>query len=159
MQTSPTTPISAPSSSGRVPLRLQLRDASSPGQVDGVWWPQSRNLQTEARDLVDNLPATAGHINRLLFSRPDWDDAMVGGRGARRVQTARGPVKVGSFPSDDTQLMILAMASGQRLRLAVVPSHTEPAKAQARMDAVEREVPSSDADRGWAIWDDEAPSH
>jgi hypothetical protein len=158
MRTSPTTAIPDSPTSGRVPLRLRLRDPVVHGQVDGVWWPQSRNLQAEARDLVDNLPAAAGRINRLLFSRPDWDDALVDGRGARRVQTGRGPVKMGSFPSDDTQLMILAMATGQRLRIAVVPSDTESAEAQARMDAVERAVPAGDADRAWAIWDDEAPS-
>jgi hypothetical protein len=126
--------------------------------VDGVWWPQSRNLQTEAADLVNNLPSSVGHINRLLFSRPDWDDALVGGRGARRVQTGRGPVKVGSFPSDDTQLMILTMANGQRLRLDVVPSDTEPAEAQARVDAVDDEISAVHADRARTIWDDEVPS-
>jgi hypothetical protein len=108
---------------------------------------------------VDNLPATAGRINRLLFSRPDWDDALVGGRGARRVRTGRGPVKVGSFPSDDTQLMVLTMATGQRLRLAVVPSDTDPAEAQARIDAVDAAVPAGGGgDRTQMIWDDEAPS-
>jgi hypothetical protein len=126
--------------------------------VDGVWWPQSRHLQTEAADLVDNLPRSVGHVNRLLFSRPDWDDALVGGRGARRVQTGRGPVKVGSFPSDDTQLMILTMATGQRLRLDVVPSDTEPAVAQARINAVDEETPDVHADRARTIWDDEVPS-
>lgn len=105
---------------------------------------------------MDNLPVAAGRINRLLFSRPDWDDALVDGRGARKVQTGRGPVKMGSFPSDDTRLMILAMATGQRLHIAVVPSDTDPAEAQARLDAVENALPTGDAGR--AIWDDEAPS-
>lgn len=158
MKTSPAKLIPDSPPSERLPLRLRLRDAATRGQVDGVWWPQSRNLQTEARDLVDNMPRAAGRINRLLFSRPDWDDALVDGRGARRVQTGRGPVKMGSFPSDDTQLMILAMATGQRLRLAVVPSDTDPAQAEAWMDAVDDTARTADADRAWAIWDDEAPS-
>ena len=159
METSPTTPTPISAASGRVRLRLRLRHPATFGQVDGVWWPQSRNLQEEAADLVDNLPATAGRINRLLFSRPDWDDAVVGGRGARKIQTGRGPVKVGSFPSDDTQLMVLTMATGPRLRLAVVPSDTDPAEARARMDAVDAAVPAGDGG-DWArmIWDDEAPS-
>jgi hypothetical protein len=126
--------------------------------VDGVWWPQSRNLQTEAADLVDNLPVAAGRINRLLFSRPDWDDAVVGGRGARKVQTGRGPVKMGSFPSDDTQLMILTMASGQRLRLDVVPSDTEPVEARARIDAIDDANAAAGPHRSRDIWDDEVPS-
>jgi len=159
METSPTTPTPLSAANARVPLRLRLRDPATYGPVDGVWWPQSRNLQEEAADLVENLPATAGHINRLLFSRPDWDDAVVGGRGARSIQTARGPVKVGSFPSDDTRLMVLTMATGQRLRLAVVPSATDPAAAQARIDAVDAAVPPGGGeDWARAIWDDEAPS-
>lgn len=108
---------------------------------------------------MDNLPATAGRINRLLFSRPDWDDALVGGRGARSVRTGRGPVNVGSFPSDDTQLMVLTMATGQRLRLAVVPSDTDPAEAQAWTDSVDAAVPAGGGgERARMIWDDEAPS-
>jgi hypothetical protein len=31
-------------------------------------------------------------------------------------------VKAGSFPGDDTHLMILMLASGQRLKLTVIPS-------------------------------------
>ena len=158
MATSPTDTPPTPTTSGRVPLRLRLRASSSPGQVDGVWWPQSRSLQTEAADLVDNLPVSAGRIHRLLFSRPDWDDALVAGQGARRVQTARGPVKVGSFPSDDTHLMILTMARGQRLRLEVVPSDTEPTEARTRIEAVDEPIAAGSADRAWDIWDDESPS-
>ncbi len=65
----------------RAPLRLQLRDASASGQIDGAWWPQSRDLQIEAADLIDNFPAPAGRISRLLCSRPDWDNAVLNGRG------------------------------------------------------------------------------
>lgn len=120
-------------SGARVPLRLQLSDTGSPGNRDGAWWPQSRDLQTETADLVDHFPEAAGRINRMLFSRPDWDDAAVGRRGVRRIQAGRGPVKVGSFPSDDTQLMILSMASGQRLKLVVIPSATGAAEGERRL--------------------------
>ena len=108
----------------REALRLQLNDAPAPGSPDGAWWPRSRDLQVEAPQLVDEFPGSVGRINRLLFSRPDWDDAAPEGRGVRRVHAARGPVKVGSFPADDTHLMVLLMASGQRLKLAVIPSDT-----------------------------------
>lgn len=131
---------------GRLPLQIQLHDVADQSGTDGVWRPQSRSLHIEAADLVDNLPAVVGRINRLLFSRPDWDDALEnGGRGARRVMTGRGWVKMGSFPSDDTQLMILAMASGRRLRLAVV--HLD---SDASSPAAGRE--------GNDVWDDEQPS-
>jgi hypothetical protein len=91
----------------------------------------------------------------LLFSRPDWDDATTGGRGVRMVRAARGPVKVGSFPSDDTQLMILSLASGGRVKLGVIPSATEPAEARRRLRSKATENTTvSDA---WTTWDDEIP--
>jgi hypothetical protein len=117
------------------PLRLQLNPTPSPGSPDGAWWPWSRDLHTEAAGLVDHFPHAAGHINRLLYSRPDWDDAAADGRGVRRIVAARGPVKTGSFPRDDTHLMILTMATGQRLKLLVIPSDTEPGDGHRLLDA------------------------
>jgi hypothetical protein len=89
--------------------------------VDGAWWPRSRDLNREAADLVDHFPAERGRINRLLFSRPDWDESSKDGRGVRSIAAARGRVKVGSFPSDDTHVMILQLSDGKRLTLLVVP--------------------------------------
>jgi hypothetical protein len=117
----------------RVPLRIQLAESSGTGDVGGGWWPQSRDLQTESADLVDHFPEAAGRIQRLLFSRPDWDTLPDGGR-LRAIQAARGRVKVGSFPGDDTQMMVLQLASGRRLRLLVVQGDTEAAAAQTAMD-------------------------
>jgi hypothetical protein len=94
---------------------------------------------------VDHFPPEAGRINRLLFSRPDWDDGVVDGRGLRRIQAARGPVKVGSFPGDDTHQMILAMASGRRLRLLVVPSNADDSEAHRLLNASSEEDPSGRA--------------
>jgi Family of unknown function (DUF5994) len=133
MTTSPTTRPSA--ASERVPLRVRLRGSPSVDHLDGAWWPQSRNLQVEAADLIDHLP-DIGYVNRLLFSRPDWDDSAVGDRGVRRITARRGPVKVGSFPSDDTQLMILVLATGRRVRLQVVPCDTEPDEANRRLQGI-----------------------
>jgi hypothetical protein len=123
--TPPASTSSPPASPSRGPLRLRLNGASRAGACHGAWWPQSRDLRTEGRDLVDHFPDTAGYIDRLVFSRPDWDDGgPAAGRGLRRIVARRGPVKIGSFPGDDTQLMILAMADGRRLRLVVIPSAT-----------------------------------
>jgi hypothetical protein len=68
-----------------------------------------------------------------LFSRPDWD-AVPSSPGAHHIRTRRGAVDVGSFPSDDTHVMIITMRSGQRLRLLVVPSDTPPGLATRIMD-------------------------
>ena len=110
---------------------MQLAEPLIGGHVSGVWWPQSRNLQVEAADLVDHFPDQVGHIDRLLFSRADWEDSVVAGRGVRRIQARRGPVKVGSFPSDDTHLMILLLASGRRVSLTVVVAATDPLEPMA----------------------------
>ena len=80
-------------------------------------------------------------------------------------------VKVGSFPSDDTHVMVVKMSSGQRIRLLVVPSDTEPDLAsrvmQQAADDRNTESPStllglSGPDQshiGDAVWNDDAGSH
>ena len=127
-------------------LRLSLSDEASNDQVDGSWWPRSRDLQREAAELVDQFPASHGRISRLLFSRPDWDESSVDGRGVRSIRAARGKVKTGSFPSDDTHLMVLTMSSGRRLKLVVIPSDTPQAEGQERLSAATRTAPTTTSD-------------
>jgi Family of unknown function (DUF5994) len=140
-------------------LRLQLSETAQHGRVDGAWWPRSRDLQREAADLVDHFPAESGRISRLLFSRPDWDNSSHDGRGVRTIRAARGPVKVGSFPSDDTHLMILTLGSGQRLKLLVIPSDTPVVEGEQRLRAVtEPGTMTADGAIDWERWDNESPS-
>lgn len=136
-------------------LRLHLSDPAPSGRVDGAWWPRSRDLHREAADLLDHFPEANGRISRLLFSRPDWDNAGQGGRGVRTIRAARGPVKVGSFPSDDTHLMILSMTSGQRLKLLVIPSDAP--DGEQRLRAESGSTPDGATDLG--RWDNESPSY
>lgn len=152
LSTSPT-PTAA-----RKTLRLRLSDTTTPGVADGAWWPQSRDLQTEAADLIDHFPTAAGRINRLLFSRPDWDNSTVDGRGIRKIHAARGPVKVGSFPHDDTKLMIAIMANGQRLKLLVIPSTAGRTEGERRLRLGAETSPNDDSGPDWARWDNESPS-
>jgi hypothetical protein len=84
-------------------------------RLDGGWWPQSRDLEVELADLVDHFPPQCGRIVRVLFSPPDWDPAP------RRISVARGYVKVGSFPRDDSHLVHLRTADRTELRVLVVP--------------------------------------
>lgn len=97
------------------PLRLRLADPDTRNSLDGAWWPHSRALAVELADLVDHFPQDRARVARALFSPPDWEIAT------RRVPVARGYVKVGSFPDDDTHLMTLALTDRTRLRLLVVP--------------------------------------
>ncbi len=152
MATSPTSSPIAPPSRG--PLRLRLNEAPAPGEPDGAWWPWSRSLHVEAADLVDHFPQSDGRVNRLLFSRPDWDDSMAAGGAVRRILAARGPVKVGSFPSDDTALMIVTLASGRRLKLIVIPSDFNHADAAELLGS----AGATGATRtNETRWDDENP--
>jgi len=113
--------------STRIPLRLRLSPGHSAGSLDGAWWPQSRDLELEFGDLVDHFPSEVGRIYRGVYSPPDWDPSP------RRVATARGYVKVGSFPRDDTHVMLLRLATRQELRVLVVPSNLESGRAAVIM--------------------------
>ena len=106
---------SHPTPEHRGPLRLRL--GASPGQdrLDGAWWPYSRDLDTEVSDLVQQFPATQPRISRALYSRPDWDTAP------RKVATGSRSIKLGSFPSDDTHVLIVQLSDRTRLTLLVVP--------------------------------------
>ena len=99
----------------RQPLRLRLSGSPGRATLDGGWWPQSRDTEVELADLIDRFPALAGRVDRVLYSRPDWD-----GR-PRSVRVARGRVKTGSFPRDDTHMLVLSMSTRTQLRLLVVP--------------------------------------
>lgn len=99
----------------RPPLRLQLSGSPGRGSLDGGWWPHSRDIDTELAELVDGFPAAIGRVDRALYSRPDWDSQP------RSVWVARGRIKIGSFPGDNTHMMVLSMSTQTRLMLLVVP--------------------------------------
>ena len=99
----------------RTPLRLRMSAHPGRGTLDGGWWPQSRDLTIELTDLAAHFPLASGRIVRALFSPPDWDSAP------RRLHVGQGQVKVGSFPHDDTHVILLTTADHTTLRLLVVP--------------------------------------
>jgi hypothetical protein len=94
------------------------------GTLDGGWWPQSRDLTLELTDLASHFPPESGRVVRALFSPPDWDYAP------RRLHVGSGQVKVGSFPHDDTHIMVLTTSDRTVLRVLVVP----PAMTDAQGD-------------------------
>lgn len=112
----------------RVALRAHLDYGYQSGPVDGAWWPQTRDLASEVLELVDNLSELIGGIDWVLFSRPDWD-VPDGAPGTDVVESRSGPVRLSSFASDDTHLVVITMRSGQRHRLLVIPSTTPPVEA------------------------------
>jgi hypothetical protein len=66
-------------------------------------------------------------------------------------------VKVGSFPSDDTALMIATLASGQRLTLLVIPSDFNRADAEDLLASAGATSTTRAGGADWARWDDESP--
>jgi hypothetical protein len=99
----------------RRPVRLRLSESPGRAVLDGGWWPQTRDIGVELADLVDHFPVHLGRVHRALYSSPDWNTRP------RSVPTARGRVKTGSFPRDDTHLVVLRMSTRTSLRLLVVP--------------------------------------
>ena len=113
----------------REPLRLLLSPYPGRGALDGAWWPQSRDLEVELADLVDHFPATAGRIIRAVYSPPDWLTHP------RRIKVQRGFVKAGSFPRDDTHVILLRTYDDRILQLMVVPAETPSKLARTAMKA------------------------
>ena len=132
MTTSPTGSIPSTQSSSAQPLRLRLDHVGRAGPLDGAWWPHSRDLALEAAQLVEEFPDDVGRVSRLVFSAPDWDQGE--GPRVRRLPTRRGTVKLGTFPRDDTHVMVVTLTSHERLVLLVVPPSTDPARAAEVME-------------------------
>lgn len=127
-------PSTTPPTAERGPLRLRLTPTGTTPRprLDGAWWPRSRDLPSELADLVDHFPAEAGRVARAVFSPPDWEAAP------RRIRIARGTMKIGSFPRDDTHLMQLTLLGGASFELLVVPPETPQARAAELLDAGSR---------------------
>lgn len=111
----------------RQPVRLELSPSPGRSPVDGGWWPQTRDLDVELADLVDNFPVGMGTVSRALYSRPDWNTHP------RTVATLRRRIRTGFFPRDDTHLLLVGMSTGTSIRLLVVPpEHPSGQRAMGR---------------------------
>lgn len=111
------------------PLRLDIRSGGPHHPLDGAWWPHSGDLAQEATRLVDHFPHEVGRISRILYSTPDWDAPV------RKTTTRRGFIKLGTFPDDDTHLVVLLLADHTRRHLLVIAPDTPAAVAESLMAA------------------------
>ena len=104
----------------RGPLRLQLAPSFGGGALDGAWWPYGRDLRTEALDLVNHFPRSAGRIFRVNYSAPDW------ATGPGRIRADEVFVTLSAFPGDDTHRVLLSTLGGRQvIQLLVVPPESE----------------------------------
>ncbi len=119
-------PHEGPHVGPREPLRLTLSEDFSRGRLDGAWWPRSRDLETELRDLLGDLPESLGPLGRVVCSGPDWD------RAPQKVTVGGALVEIARFPREDAHLVILILSS-RNLTLLVVPPDTAADKAAEAM--------------------------
>ncbi len=119
-------PYEEPFAGPHEPLRLTLSEDFGRGRLDGAWWPRSRDLETELRDLLGALPESLGRLARVVCSAPDWD------RAPQKVTVGDALVEIARFPREDAHLVILILSS-RNLTLLVVPPDTAADKAAEAM--------------------------
>jgi hypothetical protein len=105
-------------------VRLRLKPATArSGQVDGSWWPRSRDLTAELPTLLAAVTDRLGGTERVSYRLGDWDPAGrsvdVGGRFAVRLSGFRSQ-------TPDT---IDVLGPQQRITLLVIPPETSPRTA------------------------------
>jgi hypothetical protein len=113
-----------------LPARLSLTPRTTlAGQLDGAWWPRSRNLDAELPALLDALDEIWGRITRVTVNPTHWPVIP------HRVPVTGHTVHVGWFTEQDPGKLILLSRRGGRWDLLVIPPETEPAAAARLMSA------------------------
>ncbi|MFK8844866.1 DUF5994 family protein [Streptomyces sp. Ac-502] len=114
-----TTPIAAPD--GYPPVRLSLTPPGPPGgQLDGAWWPHSRDLTRELTALTGLLDPLWGRVTRVTANPTHWPVAP------RKVPANGRVIKVGwsRHEQDPHQLTLRSCRVGHRDLLIVPPGAT-----------------------------------
>ncbi|BBH16692.1 hypothetical protein Back2_09790 [Nocardioides baekrokdamisoli] len=112
---------------------------------DAVWWPGNRSLSDQLPALVSLWPVAAGHISRILYSPPDWDDRP------RQVDVGDRIMKTGCFPRDDTHLVTLTLANGEHRTVRIIQPDASAEDARSALTGVEGDDHSE--------WDSEGGHH
>jgi len=132
--------MSAPTRSGTISPRHQPRgppsavavevEAARPerGQVDGGWWPRSRDLAAELPSLLAVLAVRLGRIERLTYHLTDWSPAP------RKITGRGGVVRLGGYRTQPA-CTVNVLAENHRITLLVVPPQTPPRNAHATLMA------------------------
>ncbi|MFD3452354.1 DUF5994 family protein [Streptomyces sp. NPDC058691] len=113
-----------------LPARLSLTPRTAlAGQLDGAWWPRSRDLDAELPPLCDTLDGTWGRITNITVNPTRWPAVP------RKVPVTGHTVHVGWFREQDPDKVILLSRTVGRWDLLVIPPETEPAAAARLMAA------------------------
>lgn len=113
--------------------RLSLRSVSSsagPTELDGAWWPRSRDLPSELSALADVLDPLWGRITRIAVDPRHWPTLPP------RIVVNGHVVKVSWFTSelDPHGITLLSYTAG-RWDLLVIPPETGASSAARLMAA------------------------
>ncbi|MET9912293.1 DUF5994 family protein [Streptomyces sp. NPDC006476] len=115
--------------------RLALRSEGSKGpsagraELDGAWWPRSRDLPGELSALADVLDPLWGRITRVALNPRHWPVLPP------RLVVNGHVVNVGLFTSElDRHRIVLLSYSAGRWNLLVIPPETD-APSAARLMA------------------------
>ncbi|MGY4387793.1 DUF5994 family protein [Streptomyces virginiae] len=113
-----------------LPARLSLTPKTTlAGQLDGAWWPRSRDLEAELPALAAALDETWGRITRVSVNPSRWPVVP------RTVAVDGRVLHVGWFTEQDPDKLILLSYTVGRWDLLVIPPETEPAAAARLMAA------------------------
>jgi hypothetical protein len=132
--TSPTllTPLRAvPFRSPTARLALKTESLSGgPTELDGAWWPRSRDLTSELTALADVLDPLWGRITRIAVNPRNWPILPP------RIYVNGHVVKVGWFTTElDPHAILLMSFTAGRWNLLVVPPETDTPSATRLMAA------------------------
>ncbi|MFD6885322.1 DUF5994 family protein [Streptomyces sp. NPDC059957] len=112
------------------PARLVLTPKTAlSGQLDGAWWPRSRDLAAELPALVAALAEPWGRITRVTVNPTRWPVIP------HQVPVAGHTLHVGWFTEQDPDKLILFSYTVGRWDLLVVPPQTAPTAAARLMAA------------------------
>jgi len=105
----------------REPLRLKLKPktAITVGQVDGAWWPRSRDLALELRALLPVLAVRLERIERVTYHLGDWDPVK------RKIVVDGSVVRIGGFRSQRAGTLDV-LAELHRVTLLILPPAASP---------------------------------
>jgi hypothetical protein len=70
---------------------LKPRSNIATGYVDGGWWPESHDLQTELPGLVGLLADRLGSVERVSYHLDDWED------GPQKIRVDGRVVRLSGF--------------------------------------------------------------
>jgi hypothetical protein len=105
-------------------LRLKLKPkAPTTGQVDGAWWPRTRELSAELPALLAVLAVRLGRTERVSYNLTAWDTAP------RRITVDGRQIRLGGFHSQHPDTVDVIGPNEPRITLLVIPPETDPVSA------------------------------